>query len=116
MARLTVRGRSSHGSTPWLGDNAILKAIDTFRRIESMPFARESSEMFDRPSINLSRITAGDAVNKVPDEATVAVDIRYLPGQDPGEILEGIRAIPDVTVERTFIRPPAHVSRRNPYV
>jgi len=116
MIRLVVRGRAAHGSTPWYGDNAVLKAIDVFRRIESMPFARESTEMFDRPSINLGRLNGGDAVNKVPDEAVMAVDIRYLPGQDPGEILEQIRAIEDVEIVRTFIRPPAHVSDTNPYV
>jgi succinyl-diaminopimelate desuccinylase len=116
MARLVVRGRAAHGSTPWLGDNAVLKAIDVFRRIESLPFARESSELFDRPSINLGRLTGGDAVNKVPDEAVMAVDIRYLPGQEPGAILEQIRSIPDVEIVRTFIRPPAYVSRSNPYV
>lgn len=116
MARLVVRGRAAHGSTPWLGDNAILKAIDVFRRIESLPFARESTEMFDRPSINLGRIDAGDAVNKVPDEAVMSIDIRYLPGQDPGAILEQVRAMPDVEIVRTFIRPPAHVPRSNPYV
>ena len=116
MTRLLVRGRAAHGSTPWLGDNALLKAIDVFRRIESLPFARESSELFDRPSINLGRLQGGDAVNKVPDEAVLAVDIRYLPGQEPGAILEQIRSIPDVTVVKTFIRPPAYVSRHNPYV
>ena len=116
MARLVVGGRAAHGSTPWLGDNAVLKAIDVFRRIESLPFARESSELFDRPSINLGRLNGGDAVNKVPDEAIMAVDIRYLPGQEPGAILEQIRSIPDVEIVRTFIRPPAFVSRTNPYV
>jgi succinyl-diaminopimelate desuccinylase len=116
MIRLAVRGRAAHGSTPWLGDNAVLKAIDVFRRIETLPFAAESTEMFDRPSINLGRLNAGDAVNKVPDEAVMAVDIRYLPGQEPGAILEQIRAIPDVEVLKTFIRPPAYVSRSNPYV
>ena len=116
MVRVVVRGRSAHGSTPWLGDNAILKAIDVFRRIETLPFAAESSDMFDRPSINLGRLVAGDAVNKVPDEAVMGVDIRYLPGQEPGTILEQIRAMPDVEVVKTFLRPPAYVSRRNPYV
>jgi succinyl-diaminopimelate desuccinylase len=116
MVRVVVRGRAAHGSTPWLGDNAILKAIDVFRRIETLPFAAESSEMFDRPSINLGRLNAGDAVNKVPDQAVMAVDIRFLPGQEPGAILEAIRAMPDVEVVKTFIRPPAYVSRRNPYV
>src|SRR3954451_19302267 len=94
MIRLEVSGRAAHGSTPWLGENAVLRAIDVFRRIETMPFAGESTDMFDRPSINLGRLNAGDAVNKVPDHAVMAVDIRYLPGQDPGAILEQIRAIP----------------------
>ena len=44
------------------------------------------------------------------------IDIRYLPNQDPGDILEEIRAIPDMEIKRTFIFPPAHVSRSNPYV
>src|SRR3954469_9908886 len=85
--RITVRGKSAHGSTPWLGDNAVLKAIDVFRQIAAMSFARESSELFDRPSISLGRVTGGDAFNKVPDCCVIDVDIRYLPGQDPRRIL-----------------------------
>jgi succinyl-diaminopimelate desuccinylase len=114
--RIVVRGRAAHGSTPWLGDNAVLKAIDVFRRIETLPFSRESSELFDRPSINLGRIQGGDALNKVPDECSMVVDIRYLPNQDPGDILEQIRGIQDIEIPRTFIRKPAYVSRANPYV
>jgi succinyl-diaminopimelate desuccinylase len=114
--RIEVRGRSAHGSTPWLGDSAVLKAVDVFRQIEALPFARESSELFDRPSINLGRIAGGDAFNKVPDRCEMVVDVRYLPGQDPGAILAEIRAMPDVTVTQTLTRAPAHVSRTNPYV
>src|SRR5437868_5486189 len=44
------------------------------------------------------------------------VDVRYLPGQDPGAILAQIRALPDVTVANTLMRAPAHVERTNPYV
>jgi succinyl-diaminopimelate desuccinylase len=115
-ARLEVTGKAAHGSTPWLGDNAVLKAVDVFRAIESLPFSRESSELFDRPSINLGRISGGDAINMVPDTCVIDVDVRYLPGQDPGEILEQIRSLPDVTVTRTFVRAPAIVSRSNPFV
>jgi succinyl-diaminopimelate desuccinylase len=113
---IEVHGRSAHSSTPWLGENAVLKAIDVFRTIESLSFSRESSDMFDRPSINLGRIQAGDAVNKVPDECEMAVDIRYLPGQDPQEILEQVRQIEGIDVTRTFIHPPVSVSRTNPFV
>ena len=114
--RIEVEGRAAHSSTPWLGDNAILKAIDVFRAIESLPFSRESTELFDRPSINLGRIEGGDAVNKVPDACTMAVDIRYLPGQDPGDILAQVRGIPGLTISRTFIHPTVSVSRANPHV
>jgi succinyl-diaminopimelate desuccinylase len=114
--RIEVRGRAAHGSTPWLGDSAVLKAFDVFRRIEAMDFARESSELFDRPSINLGRIEGGDVFNKVPDRCEMVVDIRYLPGQDPGAILAQIRALADVSVVKTLMRAPAHVERTNPYV
>ncbi|HUE28569.1 MAG TPA: M20/M25/M40 family metallo-hydrolase, partial [Solirubrobacteraceae bacterium] len=114
--RIEVLGRAAHSSTPWLGDNAVLKAIDVFRAIESLPFSRESSELFDRPSINLGRIQGGDALNKVPDQCEMAVDIRYLPGQDPEEILAQVGALPDIQVTRTFIHPTVSVSRTDPYV
>jgi succinyl-diaminopimelate desuccinylase len=114
--RIEVHGRAAHSSTPWLGDNAILKAIDAFRSIESLPFARESSAMFDRPSINLGRIDGGKALNMVPDHCTMAVDVRYLPGQDPSQILEEVSGIDGMEVRRTFIHPPVTVSPNDPYV
>ena len=114
--RIEVSGTAAHGSTPWEGDNAILKAHDAFRRIETLPFSRESSDLFDRPSINLARIIGGDAFNKVPDTCSMDVDIRFLPNQDPGAILAQIRDIADTRIVKTFIRAPAIVSRRNPFV
>jgi succinyl-diaminopimelate desuccinylase len=114
--RLEVGGVAAHGATPWLGDNAVLKAHDVFRSIESLPFARQSSELFDRPSINLGRILGGDALNKVPDRCAIDVDIRYLPEQDPDTVLEQVRGIADAEVQTLFSRPPAVVDRNSPYV
>ncbi|MEA2439825.1 MAG: succinyl-diaminopimelate desuccinylase [Thermoleophilaceae bacterium] len=114
--RLEVSGTAAHGSTPWLGDNAVLKAVDVFRTIASMPFTRESSELFDRPSVSLGRIIGGDAMNKVPDCCAIDVDIRFLPGQTAAAILADIEAIPDTTVNVVFQRDPAIVERDNPYV
>jgi succinyl-diaminopimelate desuccinylase len=114
--RLQVAGRAAHGATPWLGDNAVLNAIDVFRSIESLPFARHSSELFDRPSINLGRIWGGDALNKVPDRCVIDVDIRYLPDQDPAAVLEEVRGIPGVEARALLTRPPAIVDRDSAYV
>ena len=114
--RLEVRGRSAHGATPWLGDNAAVKAVEVFRGIESLPFARHSSALFDRPSINLGRIMGGDALNKVPDSCVIDVDIRFLPDQDPDEILEQVDGLPDTQVLATFRRAPAVVEATSPFV
>ena len=114
--RIEVSGTAAHGSAPWLGDNAVLKAVDVFRRIESLPFARESSEYFDRPSISLGRILGGDAMNKVPDRCVIDVDVRYLPGQDVRAILDDIEGIADTKVQVVFHRQPANVPRDHPFV
>jgi succinyl-diaminopimelate desuccinylase len=114
--RLEVSGVAAHGATPWLGDNAVLKALAVFRSIESLPFTRQSSDLFDRPSINLGRIWGGDALNKVPDTCVIDVDVRFLPEQDPEAILEQVAALPDTRVVSTFRRPPAVVSPDSPYV
>ena len=114
--RLQVRGRAAHGATPWLGENAIMRALEVFRGIESLPFASRSSELFDRPSINLGRILGGDALNKVPDTCYIDVDVRYLPEQDPAEILAQVATLDDSKVVSTFSRPPATVDPESVYV
>jgi succinyl-diaminopimelate desuccinylase len=114
--RLKVGGTAAHGATPWLGDNAVLNAIDVFRSIESLPFARHSSELFDRPSINLGRIWGGDALNKVPDLCVIDVDIRYLPDQDPAKVLEEVRSIDGIEATSLLVRPPATVDRDSAFV
>src|SRR5918999_1528808 len=91
--RIQVTGTAAHGSTPWVGDNAVLKAVDVFRQIEVLPFARESSDLF-----------------------VIDVDVRYLPGQDPEEIQAAVNALPEATVVKVFHRQPAIVERDDPFV
>jgi succinyl-diaminopimelate desuccinylase len=114
--RIVVEGRAAHGATPWLGENAVLRAIEVFREIESLPFARQSSALFDRPSINLGRIIGGDALNKVPDTCVIDVDVRYLPEQEPSEILSEVSSIEGARVVSTFTRPPVAVDPESSFV
>lgn len=115
--RITLLGKSAHGSRPWLGKNAVLLAYEHFRRVGELPFATERTELFPYPSINLARIIGGDVINRVPDRCTYDLDIRYLPNQDPREIARQIRSIDlPAEVEILFSREPTYVSRRNPYV
>ena len=117
MLRIVVPGTAAHGSTPWLGENAILRAVDYYQRVMSLPFASASSELFSRPSVNLSRITGGEALNSVPGRCAIDVDIRFVPGQDAGEIVSQIRALdPRVEVRVLLQRRPADVSPELPPV
>src|SRR5436190_16715798 len=114
--RIQVSGTAAHGATPWLGENAILREYQVFRELESLPFASESSELFDRPSINLGRILGGDALHKVPDARVIDVDVRHLPEQDPKEILAQVSELEGVLVLSTFSRPPVSVDPTSPFV
>lgn len=115
--RVTISGKSAHGSQPWLGKNAVLLANEHFRRINELPFANERSDLFPYPSINLARIIGGDVINRVPERCTYDLDIRYLPQQKPEEIVRQIRSIDlPARVEVLFSREPTYVTRRSPYV
>jgi succinyl-diaminopimelate desuccinylase len=114
---LHVPGVAAHGSTPWLGQNAVLRAVDLYRRIGQLPFMSESSEMFPAPSVNLGRIEGGDALNRVPDACRIWVDIRSLPDQDRDAILAQVQALdPEVTVELILDKSAARVPSSHPLV
>jgi len=115
--RVSMRGKSAHGSRPWLGKNAVLLAYAHYKRVLGLPFTKARSDFFPYPSINMARIIGGDVINRVPDRCTYDLDIRYLPDQDPKEITRQIRSIDlPAEVEVLFTHEPTYVSRRNPFV
>jgi succinyl-diaminopimelate desuccinylase len=116
VLRIDVDGRAAHGSTPWLGENAILRALDLYQRILELPFSTGQSELFARPSINIGRISGGDVVNKVPDHCRIDVDIRYLPNQDPDEVLRQVRSLGATAVTPLYELPPAALDPREDHV
>lgn len=95
---LEFLGKSAHGSRPWQGDNAIIKSYEAFKAIENLPFTKEKSELYNCPSVNLSKIEGGDVYNKVPDYCKMCIDIRFLPEQDPMEIIRQIKEATGVEV------------------
>jgi succinyl-diaminopimelate desuccinylase len=92
--------------------------MDVYDRLKLLPFAQESSRFYDRPSINLGRISGGDRINQVPDKCVLDVDIRYLPEQPVERVREELMslAVPGCRVTEMFRRPPAKVKTSNPFV
>jgi len=115
--RITVRGKSAHASRPWLGENALLKAVELFHQIEQLPFAHSKNKYFDGASINLSRLSGGTVINQVPESAEIVLDIRFVPGDSPEEMLSQINSLKgDFSVEVIRTGAAVMVSEQNKYL
>lgn len=109
-------GMSAHGSRPWEGKNAILKALSDFKLIESLEIIGRSSPYYESSSVNLAIINGGDIYNRVPDKCVMGLDIRYIPELDPTEILDRITNAIDGEVIVKVIEPGVYVTEDNHYV
>lgn len=111
-----VSGKSAHGSRPWEGENAIVKAYRIYEKLLELPFTKESSEFYQSPSINLAIISGGEVFNKVPDRCLMSLDIRYLPGQDPDTIVQQIESISDGKITIGLKGIPVATKQDDPFI
>ncbi|MEK7166044.1 MAG: M20/M25/M40 family metallo-hydrolase, partial [Patescibacteria group bacterium] len=105
-------GKAAHGAYPWNGNNAILKANEFLQKLKiAYPIPQKESWA---TTVNVAKIeTANATFNKVPEDAVVWLDIRYIP-EDKDSVLEKIRSMvsKDVKVE-TLVNEPAHLTEKN---
>jgi acetylornithine deacetylase/succinyl-diaminopimelate desuccinylase family protein len=94
--RLTVHGRTAHGALPWEGANAIeaMAEIIVALRREYWPKLKDRTHPFFHPSsASVNMITGGVKENVVPDKASIYIDRRLVPGEDPESVRQEILAI-----------------------
>jgi succinyl-diaminopimelate desuccinylase len=113
---IEISGKPAHGSRPWEGINAIEKAYEVYQRILNLSFAKEKSEFYPSPSINLAKIKAGEVYNKVPDKCMISLDIRYLPTQSKNDIIEQIGTITDGEVILKMFSLPVSTEPQDPFI
>jgi succinyl-diaminopimelate desuccinylase len=115
QARLRADGRAGHGAYPWLGDNSLLKLVNTVTRLMAA-YPAPTEEVW-RTTVNLAKVdTPNHAFNQIPAQAEAWLDIRF-PAQDAdfnGRTAEEITAYlqgfcePGVTVTLDQSGPPQH--------
>ena len=96
--KIKAFGKSAHGSMPFLGENAINKLLRYYSEIKKI--IPEIKEGEWKNSINLGKISGGEAINKVPDYAEMFLDIRVV-GKDKEKIFNEIHKITNGNVEIT---------------
>jgi succinyl-diaminopimelate desuccinylase len=84
-----IKGRPSHGSRPWDGTNPIHALSAGLAAVEQRyPTLDEAAWM---TTVTPTKLVSGDATNRLPDSAKLTFDIRYIPEEDPQQILQVIQ-------------------------
>jgi succinyl-diaminopimelate desuccinylase len=96
-------GTAAHGSMPEQGINAIYKAARAVRKLEMYDFDFPAHPLFGSPTLNVGTIAGGGTINVVPDQASIGIDIRTVPGQSNGEVMADIESCLGTDVELTCL-------------
>lgn len=116
---IEAAGQSAHGSTPWLGQSALLRLQEALQLVTAQ-FAPLQNHPIDHwvSTINIGTVTAGVAANQVPAKAQAECDIRYIETEKPEEIIERLRKIlpADVQLRTGLIAPPVCVDNQHPLI
>lgn len=89
--KVKVLGKAAHGSRPWLGENAALKAYEKLKKLyEYYPLPKKEQW---RTTVNLGGIIGGDAYNRVMPECELKIDIRYVEKDDPQTIIKRVKEV-----------------------
>lgn len=79
-------GAAAHSSMPEQGDNAIYRAADAVRRLAGFDFDIPRHAVLGKPTLAVTLINGGTAVNMIPARASISLDIRTLPNQSEPDI------------------------------
>jgi acetylornithine deacetylase len=113
--RCHTLGRAAHSSQPQLGDNAIYKMARVVTALEScardVPASQPTHPLCGRPSLSVGVINGGLSVNTVPDRATIEIDRRVIPGEDPDT---AYRQVIDYVARRTELG--SAIEHERPYL
>lgn len=89
IVRVTVKGKTGHGSAPCEGVNSIEKATKIVARMhEELPklYNAKAHPLLGSPTFSIGVIRAGTQPNIVPDQCVMMIDRRTLPGETPNDL------------------------------
>lgn len=95
--KVTVHGRSCHGSSPWLGVNAMVKAARLIGAIEDEVAAHGGTDPdLGRAGISLTQLwVEPNALAIVPDRVTFILDRRTVPGETAETVTAQVQGVID---------------------
>ena len=123
---LTTYGKTAHGSTPAVGVNAIEHMRLLLNAWDALPFNLPAHPLLGEFTRSLNTVQGGVKTNVIPDQCTVSIDMRTLPGQEHGEIYRQVEELIEqlshrvehfrASVAVTNDRPPVMTEPQHPFV
>ncbi len=113
--RCLAQGRAAHSSQPELGDNAIYRMGRVIGAIEQYHTAvlatRPRHPLCGGPTASVTTIRGGASVNTIPERASIEIDRRLTPDEDPQTAQDALIAyVSDQVGDET------HIEHEGPYL
>lgn len=92
---VTTHGKAAHSSVPHEGENAIVAMAEVVAYLsrEIAPRLEKTVDpLCGAATLSIGTIRGGKQINIVPEQCTIEVDRRIVPGETPQRVLEQIRA------------------------
>ncbi|MBI5303666.1 MAG: YgeY family selenium metabolism-linked hydrolase [Chloroflexi bacterium] len=104
--RVTARGKSAHGASHWLGDNALYKMTGVLRAIPELDARLADDPFLGRGSIVATHIdVCAGSLNVVPDRCSIVLDRRLTVGETAEQAFAQVRALlPSSDFDVEFLR------------
>ena len=90
--KLTIEGKSSHSSQPWLGANPIEDAADVIHALRTLPLPDRHPVFGPVSATPYQFICHPVSPHTIPSTVRMVVDRRLLPGESPVEAADELRA------------------------
>jgi len=115
------KGKSAHGSRPWLGKNAIENLI-SFLNVLRKEFPREPCHIKNHyhETLNIGKIQGGIAINKIPDSAFAWIDIRFTSKTNKSHLKKLLNSVKknfkDIKIKEIVFGDNFKINPDNPYI
>jgi succinyl-diaminopimelate desuccinylase len=91
--KVVTKGKAAHSSQPELGINAINSMKAFLNELDNYRFDIPLHPLLGSCSMSVNTISGGKVMNVVPDQCTIGIDIRTLPGQNHEKIVDSFKQI-----------------------
>lgn len=104
-----IEGIPSHGSMPWIGENAIVQMVHHLQDVN--PYTDR-----DGMTVNIGSIKGGTQINVTADRCTAEFDVRYPPSMEKEDVIHKMEQITGLPLTVKYHLSPITIDAKRPEI